>query len=1085
VRYTILIFIFLTGGAIGSLRAQGYWVPFVTSIDSSPPLRGQFLNEQYGFVATKKGEYRTTDGGITWTIIPNFPSYNRYFYFLNPQNIFLDGALESNDSGLTWKKLNQSAPSGNIYIKDGIFYDATGFLSKDHGKTWKQINFFPLGEAIVGNLDNGIAMWGGSGYKTGVTSYSIDSGRNWLQGQSGVESDFGYAIPFTFTYFRAGGDGNDAIQRTTDGGQTWDIVYGPVNRIYLSDGIGGNGCIVYAQTMRSSGSDPEGLLRSTDQGNTWTGIGGPIGNDDQPICGIASRGATCIAMTYRFGSSPDTIWKYTDPTILQPFTSSTQIENFFPDTIYLTQCDSLLLKIQTSFRGCDFIRFHNLEIANLNSKHYKVFFNKDKILRDGIKDTSSVKLLPDTAGTYHLFIHITLSGTDWSGIDTVFPLILIVKPNPAVLNISKQILDFGTKPLCYSPSQDTIILSNPGCYSTIISYIRWEPDSVVNSDFSFSNGFPYILKRDQLNDKIVVDFHPQSPGIKKWDLIIESTVGNDTIPVYANVLPDTRTITTSSSPLQCPLCDSIDGFLRLYNPNCHDMSLDLLSLANPYRLLLTQLPIRLPYEDSITIPIRYFPVHRGVNSIIVNATLRYFEPSDTTIFDTTVTLTGFATHGLSSYSLSSNSAIFDTLHICDSVNRRIVLYSTGCDSLPLQSISISGDSDFTYSVSNTEYSSLATGDSIVLNVSLNPRSIGNKSAAITIKMQDSTLVTIPLNGIVIRPLKLLYSDRSGTLDFGLHLICESNDTIITLTNPSCDTVHISGIGLRGSGFGVTDTFPINIPPGKSRAIDVKTILDTTGGQISNTDTLTVTSDADNSISPISFTLFYIYPYPVHLWVDADRTPQPDASTWIVKLKSFKNDLSAVNQIDFTLDYNTDLLGFLQKRSSVQSTDGKTFHLSGGIIPAADSSIAQIAFQVFLTTDTSTTLAFKNISLNASDPNFMGCAAYPLATGIDFNYLNVCGDPSIRTFMLGKPINMTIRPNPVQDEIIVDLQTILNSDASIEIFNILGVKVFSLVQNLSEGVNSINLNTKNLPAGVYIVRLTSSNSVVSQNFLKVK
>lgn len=217
----IFIFLILTGGAIGSLRAQGRWAPFVTSIDSSPPLRGQFLNEQYGFVTTKKGVYRTIDGGLTWTIIPNFPNYFRYFYFLNPKNIFLDGAYESNDSGLTWKNLTQSAPSRNIYIKDGVFYDATGFISRDHAKTWKLINSFPRGETIVGNLDNGIAIWGGSGYRTGVTSYSVDSGNSWLLGQNGIESDFGYAVPFTFNYFRAGGDGNDGIQRTTDGGETW------------------------------------------------------------------------------------------------------------------------------------------------------------------------------------------------------------------------------------------------------------------------------------------------------------------------------------------------------------------------------------------------------------------------------------------------------------------------------------------------------------------------------------------------------------------------------------------------------------------------------------------------------------------------------------------------------------------------------------------------------------------------------------------------------------------------------------------------------------------------------------------------
>jgi hypothetical protein len=101
----------------------------------------------------------------------------------------------------------------------------------------------------------------------------------------------------------------------------------------------------------------------------------------------------------------------------------------------------------------------------------------------------------------------------------------------------------------------------------------------------------------------------------------------------------------------------------------------------------------------------------------------------------------------------------------------------------------------------------------------------------------------------------------------------------------------------------------------------------------------------------------------------------------------------------------------------------------------------------------------------------------------FDYQFLCGERSIGGFMNGVlPLSITsIRPNPAQDEIEIDLQSAIKQDASIEIRNALGSKVFSGIKNLTYGSNSIHLGTKGLGSGVYLVRVggASQSLVISR------
>ena len=1072
---------------MGSLYAQGKWVPFVTTIEGYPPQFASMLNEQYGFVQTQKGTYRTTDAGLTWVLMGGAPGLWNGIYYYTPANLFVSGSMESTDSGRTWKSLNQPA-NGPLYILNGIFYDAGGRVSYNHTKTWinfAQVNPFTR-EFITGNLDKSIAIWGGSGGHFDSTVYSTDGGKTWQIGGSGVESDFGYCIPHSLFYFRAGGDGNDAIQRSLDGGASWQTVYGPIPFRFFSDGIGGDGCVVFAQTMDVAtvgGQQVSGVLRSTDFGQSWTCIHGPVSYDDAPLCGVTSRGAVCFAMSFQQG---DPLMKFTDSSILHPSSADTKVVRLFPDTLFMTECDSIKIPLQVSFAACDFIRIHDFRIDSLSSQYFRPNFTLNKVISDGETDSSSITLLPNAPGVYNLVAHLNLASSDWTGYDTMMPFVLVIKPNPPVLAIDhNDTLRFGPKPLCLSGGKDTIRLSNPSCNGLKIVDVRFETDSASTYEFSISAISPYTVDRYHLPDKVIINFHPLTPGIKTGKVIIISDIGNDTIPIFANVLPDARTLLIRSDSLVTALCDSIDGKLVFHNLSCRTMILDSLSVPSPYELFGFQPITLLAPGDSLELGVRFTPGKRGPLTLISNAKLKYVLPLSVIDFDTSITLSGFATHGSSAFVLSAPVSHFDTVHLCDSAKERIVLYSIGCDSLPLRSISITGDPDFSYTVLSAQPSAIATGDSVVLEVTLNPTSTGNKSATITLKLQDSSIVNIPLTGSVLRSIRLLYCDKQGTVDFGNQLTCENGDTILTLRNPGCDTVRIAGAGFQGSGFGTTAPFPIVIPPGRSRTIDVQTILDTTGGATRNTSTLTFTSDADTALAPITLSRSYTLPHPVHLRLDADRSPLTSASTWKVKLKAPPNEVTDVRSISFDLNYNSDLLGYLPNVSTAKSADGKSFTISGSpsILLSADSTIAELDFSVYLTTSETTDLAFNNILLN-SDPQFTECVAIPQAVGAEFNYLNLCGDPSIRGFMEGKPVQFSIHPNPAQDEITLDLISPATRHLTIEVWNALGARVYSGDQDVASGLNTIRIDMKSLAGGIYEMRVLSGGDVGSMTLMKL-
>ncbi|MBR6272935.1 MAG: T9SS type A sorting domain-containing protein, partial [Bacteroidales bacterium] len=74
------------------------------------------------------------------------------------------------------------------------------------------------------------------------------------------------------------------------------------------------------------------------------------------------------------------------------------------------------------------------------------------------------------------------------------------------------------------------------------------------------------------------------------------------------------------------------------------------------------------------------------------------------------------------------------------------------------------------------------------------------------------------------------------------------------------------------------------------------------------------------------------------------------------------------------------------------------------------------------------------------------------------------------------ITVAIYPNPVNDKLNVEATEAIEQ---VEVFNITGAKVFSK-KNYTE---KAEINTANLPAGTYVIRMTTQNTTEVRRFVK--
>jgi len=511
------------------------------------------------------------------------------------------------------------------------------------------------------------------------------------------------------------------------------------------------------------------------------------------------------------------------------------------------------------------------------------------------------------------------------------------------------------------------------------------------------------------------------------------------------------------------------------------------------------LPYTLPPDSTIVIHVRFKPTHAGlITSVSPYPEFDVTAQGITDKIQFTLMGTGIAGVGVLSTGIQLFS--FDTLSICstaDSVSGYFT--NVGCGPIVIDSYSENGNPDFTMR-GISQGLEILPGDTLRYTITFLPQAKGMRTKNFIAIVKDKNgvgspkTVSISSRAFVTHGTYIIAASLDN-INFGTTTLCNNPpDSSVIFYNKGCDTLEITAAQMSGSGFQVSGvTFPIFIAPGSSASITIHPYLDTTAGKTVMTGSLTVSSNATNTvITPITFTRSVTPHREVGLYLDASAKRGTDQNVVTFEIKETPGKTftgAAIKQITFDIIHNSDLLEFIPGQSSgngISGTpNGNSFTLSNSAITAdANGVLATLAFRVYLTKDSTTNLALANVQLGGIDTSAGACPTTLSYSGsASFGYDFACGERSIQGWMNGvMPMRIiSLRPNPAQDELKLNVFSSSMQEANIEILDALGKSFTTYMSYMTYGTNVISIDTRNLSQGIYILRIGG----VSQSFIKVK
>jgi hypothetical protein len=860
----------------------------------------------------------------------------------------------------------------------------------------------------------------------------------------------------------------------------------PVTHIapYLNGSISVSENAIYCSTTTE-----EGVLRSTDKGKTWQSIGGPPSPvDSRLICAINSHliflvdTSGNVWMTENSGGVP-----YDKPTAprFSADTSST-----------FNACDTSKLSLLIAAQPCGPVFLDTVYIDSISLSNFALtnLFGSTTINPGDVLSELITFYARQKPGKHLCKIHIKGSfgneGEHYT-FDTVISISITALPVGPDLFSEINRIKFDIIFNCDHFVDTAITLTNRGCDTLRIT----QGPGILPNEFKLLTPYtlPIVLPPDSsivLTFRFIPTakgtyitqptFHAEQQGLSQ-DLSIRlegiSRLGAPLVAVNNSYL-SFDTVSTCGFP--------IDTVITLTNHGCDTLRITQGpgNLPPEFQLLPPfQLPIILPPDSSVVVHFRFAPNKKG------NYTARpsFHAEQQGLTQDISVTLegNGIEEGGLLSYSPKQFS--FASLSICAHDSSSGFITNIGCDTISVDGKYFGAIDYSTIGLNANGWGVLAPHETFTYSVYLNPSQKGIRQGYIILTSTNNIGVkkdSIPFTVIVLDGTKIL-SASQNTLDFGTTSLCAEKDTTFTLRNTGCDTIWVKGYGVSGVGFGVKDS-SFFIPPGQSRNIDVHTVIDTTGHITSNSDQLTIQSDADNPISPITLTRSFTYPknYTVRFAIGQPSGKNQSTVDMYIIADSLPQGLT---QLSATLDIaNTDLLSFTNYESPNQVTiNGKQIIITGNPTITSVDTLATLHYRVFLTNDSTTTVSFSNVNFNNGDLDYANCVATVQGFGgAGYNYEFVCAEHTIAKLLRGDKLQITsISPNPTRSQITLTTQSPSKETATLLIYDLLGNQVQSQQAALSKGTTSIIVNTTTLLSGRYSVQLVTANNTVTSSFVK--
>jgi photosystem II stability/assembly factor-like uncharacterized protein len=656
------------------------------------------------------------------------------------------------------------------------------------------------------------------------------------------------------------------------------------------------------------------------------------------------------------------------------------------------------------------------------------------------------------------------------------------------LELSTSMLSFQMYSLCDFPQEKPVSLRNSGCDTIRIVSLR----SQLMPEYTFDSILLPLTLAPNESANIMVHFHAMKPGSYLSSMIFTAENGYtrriDSLDLVGMAQVRAPEFSTSDLTINLPListCESpFDTAITVFNSGCDTLNI----ISGPgifpgeFMMDSVTLPIKLTPHESFTFHFHFHPSGSGVFSAHPEFVAERFGSMTTLSFS----LTAKGEEGSGLLRTTPQSFSFSPMTICsipDSLEG--IIQNPGCDTLIVSDVTISESTGITRSAL-TLPAFLPPQSTLPFIIYFNPKTKGTFNALATINGYSAHGSMVRYTNII--PITTEVGDGTKTLSinpseisFGSRTLCSAPDTAIIVTNSGCDTLSLNSATFNGTGFKLHDVlFPIILFPGKSASITLFAELDTTGKRLFSDASLIFDGNSDNSLAPIRLHQSYNYPaqYEVLFSEGAHSGAPGDTVQFEIRTNEQLHDLQT---LDLDLTYNTDLLGFVKAEGPNNIIySAEHLHISGKPYLHCDAGVlGTVIFQVYLTKEISTDLAFSNAHLNLSDPAFEECVATASVIGKPAVFISSysCGGKTISNF-LGNTSSFKVtsaEPNPTADAMTINLDSKMQQEIYITVFDALGRQQLQKNVSVASGHYPIPLDLSKASNGMYVIKIANDKS----------
>ena len=1072
-------------GMLGAFAAPVFAQPYKWQFRGHIPGGGEFLTCGYFFDANTgvvggDALYYTVDG-TTW-LPSSYPPHTLPSPYVLSIRSFDGNTLYAQTD---WDELWRSNDHGKSWqiVKSGkgadVFWDYV---------TNTPVILAPnIGAAVTRMDKNNLMAAPVDEKKQAAPMFSNDGGTTWQQGVF-ITSHFpatfssggiaAYADTLNKIYYSVSEVGTLSIMKSTDLGQTWSIL--PATTSLGVDDLEGAEDRLYYHGI-------DGMHVSTDGGNSWSAsLGGPgslglLSHDDQRFILFGCKGRSIVCFDDSGG-----IWMAT------PTSQSMTIQTPSPDV----GCSKVRVPVVLSNPNCPVWKITSLN--GPNNFHFQLL-DSNLAARDTVwltidplgKDTTEVRVVS---------VIYSDGGTDY---DTSLSLTVNYHAVTSLTTASGQTISIVRNTPCMS-SDTVLILTNTGCDSLTFTLDQ----ASLSADWVLTPSTGSVTLGPGDHDTIRIRYAGSQIGsftqTLSYPFLSTSGLGGGTttVDLTATISATAPSITLSDASIDLgsqTICVDTIFTATIRNTGCDSLFISgtVLSGGGPFQLLNSNDTALAPGE-ILTHRISYHASAYGLATDVLSQHITHAGGNSSV--DTTIPIQATALVNANLLQFSQTAIDLGSRIDCADTVLSVTLHNTGCDSLRITNAHVGGSGLLT--LINADDTVLAPGQSLIRELIFHSSTIGPQTdiliqhfARLDGSLASDTTVTI--TSTVLKSQTKLQS-ASSTVDIGRTYICEERDTFVVIENPSCEKVCITNVQLTPATFVLANGQPITfcIEAGGKDTVRISSRIDTTGGVTSNFATMTVTSDAVLPLAPMTISRSISYPVRWQLFVSGTDAsiPRRDVIYKMVQHVPLPQDVAS---LDFRLSYADDLLAYTKADESFVRTDAKylttdgfahqMYHLSA---IAADTTLATLHFNSFLTKTLTTPIRVDSVSFSSNHSRPNDCVATVLSDSSDpktYTSMQACGGTLITTELGNKLITFdAIEPNPAREEVRVPYTPngVGSVNVRLTIEDMLGRTASD--RSVEVGLGSpgqITIPLGGLPSGVYRIRIESDGFVWSKQVVK--